>query len=115
MGWVRMIWRRGPWGKEIGISLKFVRPNTHSRKDNNGWKRIIACGRKIYAGDKFKTHVLVQQEAEKDEHEVAECSKYKSIVYLLSVTVFAFLLSEDRPHAFTQKYNRVRSGHPGHG
>lgn len=93
MGWVRMTWRRGIWGKEIGISLKFVRPNTHSRKDNNGWKRIIAGGRKIYAGDKFKTHVLVQKEEEKDEHEVAECSNTNLLfIYCLCYCVcFSFV------------------------
>lgn len=46
--------------KETGISMKFVRHNTHSRE-----KKKKDQFEEIYAGDKFKTHVLPERDRER--------------------------------------------------
>lgn len=59
-----------------------------SRKDNNGCERIIEGGWKIYAGDKFKTHVLWATESQwSGLGNMRQQSLNRSIVYLLSVAV----------------------------
>lgn len=97
-------------GKEIGISWKFVRPNTHSRKDNNECEGIIEGGRKIYAGDKFKTHVLEREKSEErrrrrmSEHKVAVLIQIYCLFIVCYSVCFPFVWSRPtaRPHAFTQ-------------
>lgn len=46
--------------KEMGISMKFVRHNTHSRR-----RKKKDQLEEIYAGDKFKTHVLPERRRER--------------------------------------------------
>lgn len=50
----------------MGISMKFVRHNTHSKENREQRKKDQP--KEIYAGDKFKTHVLqgIKRERERE-------------------------------------------------
>lgn len=90
-----------------------------SRKDNNGCERIIEGGWKIYAGDKFKTHVLWAKESQLvgvREHEVAVLKQIHCLFIVCSCVFAFFCLLGRPPHAFlSAENNTFRSGHPGHG